>query len=111
MKTALPLLLVLAALLAACQPPPPASADGPPGTRLIVAFGAEVSEPARPDFVAELEADAGVGLIYLRPLAGGAHVFVTQRPLTAEETATALRRLRARGDVVYAEPDRRVQAQ
>ena len=80
------------------------SADPPP--QLIIKFMDAVADPSRPEFVKTLSQDAGVGLVYLRPVSGGAHVFRVESGAPPPVLAEAIKRLAARRDIVYVEPDR-----
>lgn len=96
--------------LAACVADLPDSASGASPARVIVKFRQPV-DAARPDFVAGLARDAGTSLRYLRPMSGGAHVYVLPGSMRPERLAQVVARLSAREDVEYAAEDRMMQPQ
>lgn len=98
--------VLLAALLAACaasaQDPAPAIGS----VQLIIKF----REPAQVDparLVDTLSRDAGVPVVYVRPMSGGAHVFAAKGSIEPDRLGEILKRLSARTDVEYAVENRR----
>ena len=79
--------------------------------QLIIQFSEARMDPARPEFVASLSQELGVALRYVRPMSGDAHVFGIMGSLDTAQLDGVIRRLSARSDVVYVEPDRLMQAQ
>ena len=73
--------------------------------QLIIKFSANVTKPARPELVKELSQEAGAPLVYIRPMSGGAHVFGISYPVNPAQMVALVRRLSARGDIVYVEQD------
>ena len=74
--------------------------------RLIIKFSEAVTDPSQAEFVNTLSKDMGVSLTYLRPMSGGAHVFVAKGALDSNQLQDISQRLSQRSDVIYAEPDR-----
>lgn len=101
-------LLILGACclgLAACVADLPNSATGTTSVRVIVKFHQPV-DAAQPDFVAGLARDAGMPLQYMRPMSGGAHVYLLSGSARPERVAQVVARLAVREDVEYAGEDR-----
>jgi hypothetical protein len=73
---------------------------------VIVKFRDATIDPMRADFVEHLSHDAGVPLVYLRPISGGAHVFGVEGVSDPGQLAEVMRRLAERGDVAYVEENR-----
>lgn len=105
-------LLILGACLglAACVADLPNSASGANPARIIVKFRQPV-DAVQPDFVAGLARDVGIPLRYVRPMSGGAHVYVLSENTRPERLAQVVARLSAREDVEYAVEDRMVRHQ
>lgn len=58
-----------------------------------------------------LSRQAGLGMVYVRPMSGQAHVLRFPAEISSDQMEQALRRLRADPSIEYAEPDRRVKIQ
>lgn len=106
MKKALCLVWLCMLLAAGCAPTPSSVADDGYTARVIVKFSDLGVNPAERSFVDDLSHDAGVTLVYLRPMSGGAHVFEVRNLRDAAELQEVLRRLSRRPGVAYAEEDR-----
>lgn len=65
-------------------------------------------DPVTPEGLATLADTAETPLVYVRPLAGNAHLIATVETVSVASHGEILRRLAARSDVEYAEEDRRV---
>jgi serine protease len=65
---------------------------------------------ARRDVENRIHALAGVSLTYLRPMSGGAHVFVLDSSVDAKTAVEISAKIGQSSDVVYAEPDWPMQA-
>ena len=64
------------------------------------------------DLVQALSREAGVTLVYLRPIANGeAHVLEVQGVSNTEQLKAVMAKLSARNDVIYVEQDRRLRHQ
>ncbi len=74
--------------------------------QLIIKFSSAVTDPSQAEFVDTLSKDIGVSLAYLRPMSGGAHVFIVKGAPDSRQLQDISRRLSKRSDVIYAEPDR-----
>ncbi len=76
--------------------------------RLILKFRDHVAHPSEEEFVKKLSDVAGVRLIYLRAMSGGAHVCSV--PAIDEKTHLdeIINRLSRLEDVIYVEPDRKM---
>ena len=98
--------VVASLLIVGCGAGSQAPVWAQPPAQLIITFTEAVADPARPDFVEQLSHDAGVRLMYRRPMSGGAHVFRVEGSLTPAELAEVMRRVASRRDVVHVEPDR-----
>jgi hypothetical protein len=103
-RTAILILSLLAVSLAACAQP---AAAGP--GRVMLRFTAAVADPAAPAFVADLSRSAQCDLVYERPVAGGAHLYIAQNLSGSDTLERVAGRLSRRSDVIAAEPDRRFQ--
>lgn len=82
----------------------------PAGGQIIVKFRDPAFDPARGDFLVKLSGDYGIKLIHVRPMSGGAHVLRVAGAHNAQEVERAVVMLRARVDVLYAEPDQPMRA-
>lgn len=83
-----------------------ASAGAAGRAQLIVKFRPAVAEPSAEAFVQTLSEDAGVKLVYVRPMNGDTHVFAIQGGIDRGQLDAVIRRLQGRPDVVYAEQNR-----
>ncbi len=83
-----------------------ASAGAAGRAQLIVKFRPAVAEPSAEAFVQTLSEDAGVRLVYVRAMSGGAHVFAVEGAVSRTQFDQIIRRLEARPDIVYVEEDR-----
>ncbi|GMQ89996.1 MAG: hypothetical protein BMS9Abin10_0336 [Gammaproteobacteria bacterium] len=114
----LPFLAIIILLVSGCARPggeaiaagqqEEAAAGKPPARslRIIVKFNPVVTDPSAPAYVAALSRDAGATLVYLRPMSGGAHVFVVEGISSADDLTAVIKRLGQRSDVIYVEADR-----
>jgi serine protease len=102
---AVALCLLVAAGPAVAADPDPASI-----THLIVKFrdSAAKSAMAPSAKVAQLAAQAGVGLLHVREMALGAHVVAAGRAMSEPEALVLSAELARNPDVEYAQPDRRM---
>lgn len=78
--------------------------------RIIVKFQPGV-DPANGLFLRELSAALRVSLVYLHPLAGGAHVLQARGYNDGAHWLELVAALNRRAEVVYAEPDARMRHQ
>ena len=79
--------------------------------QIIIKFRQVDFDPSRINYVQELSGAAQTQIIYLRPMSGGAHVF---RIIDASDNAKlteVIKRLSARPEILYVEPDRIMQHQ
>ena len=102
---ALVLLSLVLAAQSGCARPATGGMGMSAGDQLIIRFSSEVMDPQEPKFLERLARDCGVALVYLRPVAGTAHVFKIADGDEAGVDA-ALQCLSRRPDIVYAERDR-----
>lgn len=86
--------------------PPPAGSTLT-WNRLIIKFRPADLDPSRAEYLERLFRDTGVTLTYVRPMAGGAHLFQISRPRGDAELESVLERLSKHPDIQYVEPDRR----
>lgn len=100
------LILLVSSLIVACGLSPLATATGQYTAQLIIKFSEPTIDPTRADFVEHLSKDAGVPLVYLRPISGGAHLFRIERLADKDQLAAVMKRLTKRTDILYVEPDR-----
>lgn len=100
------LILLVSSLIVACGLSPLATATGQYTAQLIIKFSEPTIDPMRADFVEHLSRDAGVTLVYVRPMSGGAHLFRIEHLSDKEQLAGAIKRLTKRTDILYVEPDR-----
>lgn len=94
-------------------PPDQAAAAGSLHTgRIIIRFRDPQPDLTRKTVLHSLSQDAGLFLVYVRPMSGGAHVLQAEdqsdRPVSPEALTQAVRRLAARPDVEYVELDQRM---
>lgn len=98
--------MLLLLVLASCAPTPPSAADDGYAPQIIIKFADTAANPSDTHFVQELSHELGVGLEYVRPMSGVAHVFKVHGLHDAAELQEVLRHLAKRPGVVYAEEDR-----
>lgn len=98
--------LSFALALAGCVSAPSSVADEAYAARIIVKFSDLSIHPAERSFLEDLSHDAGITLIHVRPMSGGAHVFEARGLRDAAELQEVLRRLSKRSGVAYVEEDR-----
>lgn len=79
--------------------------------RMIVKFKDSVSDPSRPEFVAELSGTIGAKMSYFRPMSGGAHVFYVETHNEKNTIKNIQEKLSQRPDVLYVEPDEKMMRQ
>lgn len=91
------------------QPQP--SETKPLSKQIIIEFRADGLDPSTPAFIEQLSRDAAAPLAYLRPMAGGAHVFGLQNISHAAQMEEIVRRLKERADILYVEKDAVMQHQ
>jgi len=107
LPTGIALALLSVSLLAqsGCARPATGEMGMPAGHQLIIRFAPEVMDPAEPKYLERLARDCRVALVYVRPMAGTAHVF---KLVDGDEAGleAALQCLSHRSDIVYAERDR-----
>jgi hypothetical protein len=95
----------------------PASSAGKPGeeqllaqntrtSRLIIKFRNSSPDAAKPEVAESLSATAGVRLVYVRAVSGGAHVFNLENTSGSALLAEIIMKLSARPDIMYVEEDR-----
>ena len=80
----------------------------PTSERIIIKFAPSVSDPSAPIFVNQLAQDAGVALVYVRAMSGGAHVFELQNIRSPGMLDEAIKKLSKNAEIIYAEPDRKM---
>lgn len=102
---ALALLSFVIVAQSGCARPAGGGIETPAGHQLIIRFASEVMDPADRKYLERLARDCGVALVYIRPVAGTAHVFKIADGDEAGLEA-ALECLSHRPDIVYAERDR-----
>ncbi len=96
------------------NPPPDqaATAGGLHTGRIIIRFRDPQPDLTREMLLHSLSQDAGLFLVYIRPMSGGAHVLQARdrsdRPVSPEALTAAVRRLAVRPDVEYVELDQRM---
>lgn len=73
--------------------------------RLIIKFKPAVADPSAAEFLEQLSAETGVSLEYVRPVFGGAHVYITSQSVPPPEKQVVLNKLSERDDVEYVEED------
>lgn len=78
---------------------------------MIVKFKDSVSDPSRPEFVAELSGTIGAKMSYFRPMSGGAHVFYVETHNEKNTIKNIQEKLSQRPDVLYVEPDEKMMRQ
>lgn len=110
------ILLALATPLAACCLAPPQNmaevkASGQSSARIMVQFADANVEVERPAFAAQLADDSKVTVRYLRPMSGGAHVYLIDGIRDDAHLNAIIQSINRRSDVVYAEIDRKMKAQ
>lgn len=88
-----------------CEKPssPATMAEGP---RLIVKLKDPAADPSQAGLLSALSQAAGVELVYVRAMSGGAHVLQVRDAMGAATGQSLLRRLAAHEGVEYAEADR-----
>lgn len=84
---------------------PEVRAKNPQPSQIIIKFRGS-ADPSRPQYVEQLATSAGIGLAYVRPLSGGAHLYFVEGAGDPGKLAQAIERLSKRPDVEYVEPDR-----
>lgn len=93
------------AVQSGCARPATGGMEASAGHQLIIRFVPEVMDPPERKYLEQLARDCGVALVYVRPVAGTAHVFkITDGDAAGMEAA--LQCLSHRPDIVYAEHDR-----
>ena len=89
----------------------PAGEIAPTSEGIIIKFAPAVTDPSAPIFVNQLARDAGVALVYVRPMSGGAHVFELQNIRSPAMLDDAIKRLSKNAEIIYVEPDRKMHTQ
>jgi hypothetical protein len=74
--------------------------------QIIIKFRSATVDPSDPEVLAALSASAGTPLTFVRPMSGGAFVLRAGGITDPQQLAEVIRRLGARSDVEYVEPDR-----
>lgn len=74
--------------------------------QLIVKFKPTLVPRVDAAVVDRLSRDTGVTFVYIRAMSGGAHVLAVTQPLSSEQRAALLRRLRTHTDIEYVDEDR-----
>ncbi len=95
--------------VSACLPP---AQKTTPATQIIIKFSDAVRQPEAPEFVDRLVPDVGigVGVRYLRPMSGDAHVYLVDGIRDDAHLRAVLASINERNDVVYAEANKKMQA-
>ena len=104
-EIALVLLSLVLVAQSGCARPATGGMGMSAGDQLIIRFSPEVMDPHERKYLERLARDCGVALVYVRPVAGTAHVFKIADGDEAGVEA-ALQCLSRRPDIVYAERDR-----
>ncbi len=78
-------------------------------SQLMIKFRQADFDPSRIDYVQELSVAAQTPIIYLRPMSGGAHVFRIMDISDNSQLTEVIKRLSARPEILYVEPDRIMQ--
>lgn len=99
-------MFILLSEITGCTPAPSSEAADGYTARIIIKFFDSRANPADSQFTETLSRDAGVTLVYLRPMSGAAHVFEVRGLRDAAELQEVVRRLSKQPSVVYAEEDR-----
>ena len=86
-------------------PPVPSARLGQPA-QIIIKFRGDGPDPSQPHLLNDISRDAGVTLVYVRPMSGGAHVLRLENPSDGAALDRVIERLGGRRDVEYVEPDR-----
>lgn len=73
--------------------------------QLIIKFRQPDLDPSREEVLTSLSRDAGVRLLYVRPMSGGAHVLRLEQPMDQKGVEAIIDRLSRRLDVEYVEID------
>ena len=94
---------------AADRAPPAASAEHALSAQIIVRFRG-VPDPTSAAYLTELSKTLGTTIAYVRPTSGGGHLLRVSAA-NPDVAADLARRLEARPDVVYAQPDALVRPQ
>ena len=115
-QLALPTVLLLlglgqAALSGCVASTNPAAEIAPNNERIIIKFAPRVSDPSAPIFVNQLARDAGVALVYVRAMSGGAHVFELKNISSQAMLDDTIKNLSKNAEIIYVEPDRKMHIQ
>ena len=89
----------------------PAGEIAPTSERIIIKFAPSVSDTSAPILVNQLAHNAGVTLVYVRPMSGGAHVFELQNIRSPSMLDDAIKNLSKNAEIIYVEPDRKMHTQ
>jgi len=105
------MLCAAAACSAPAAAPVPVTAAGQPLGRVIIKFKVVPAAPGDELFLAELGRDCGCKAVWSHALTDDTHVYFLSGPAAVANLSEALKNIKQRADVTYAEPDGRVRAQ